>query len=163
MTYNEQKTTTRWKGKKISAVMCITCENTGYPMVGITEWTPFLDGNGEKIRFEETEEGDNEFNAVVSSLCVQYKIDNAQYIKTELFRGKPLDAGFDPEKIPTKVVATLTGSECNTAQKWAKKNGVKFVGEEKRKDYKWDQNDIARFIAREKPGRRWNKNTDTTA
>jgi hypothetical protein len=41
-----------------------------------------------------------------------------------------------------------------TVLKWAQKNGAAYIGEGKRKIYLFTEQDIERFKAREKPGRR---------
>lgn len=48
----------------------------------------------------------------------------------------------------------------NTVLYWAQKNGVKYIGEGKRKIYIFSFTDKERFKNRAKPGRRWRKNED---
>jgi len=59
------------------------------------------------------------------------------------------------KKYSTKQVAELCECEDRTVRKWAAANGVSFVGDGNRKDYKLTQADIERFKQRPRPGRRW--------
>ena len=62
------------------------------------------------------------------------------------------------DKILTADVATKLGVKQSTAQKWAAKNGVEAIlGSNTVVLYLWSEEDIARFLARPKPGRRWHK------
>jgi len=42
-------------------------------------------------------------------------------------------------------------------QRWAAGNGVAYTGEGRRKDFIFTEADYERFLNREKPGRRWEK------
>jgi hypothetical protein len=48
----------------------------------------------------------------------------------------------------TEEAATQAGTARVTAQKWATQNDVFFIGEGKRKTFKWTDADIARFNQR---------------
>jgi len=65
-------------------------------------------------------------------------------------------------KHTVKEVAVLCSCSDRTVRKWAAANNVQFIGEgDRRKDYRFTNADIKRFIARPKPGRRWNNNDDS--
>ena len=59
------------------------------------------------------------------------------------------------KKYSVKEVAAMYNCDLSTLQKWAKANDVKYIGEGRRKDYKFTKADIERFKNRPKPGRRW--------
>jgi hypothetical protein len=52
------------------------------------------------------------------------------------------------EKKPTSYIVAKFGCDAYTAQKWAKNNGVEFLG----RMYFWSEEDIAKFAVRRKPG-----------
>jgi hypothetical protein len=56
-------------------------------------------------------------------------------------------------KKPTSYIVAKFGCDAYTAQKWAKNNGVEFLG----RMYFWSEEDIARFAERPKPGKRAKK------
>ncbi|WP_449190061.1 helix-turn-helix domain-containing protein [Treponema lecithinolyticum] len=55
----------------------------------------------------------------------------------------------------TAEVVEKTKMSAQLVRKWAKNNGVPFVGEGRRKDYQWRCEDIKRFLSRDtKRGKR---------
>jgi hypothetical protein len=77
------------------------------------------------------------------------------YIEGDFLKPNPFFVG--PGVAGTKAVAALCKCEPTTAQHWAAANGVQFMGSGYRKDFVWTKEDLERFKAREKPGRRWPK------
>jgi hypothetical protein len=55
----------------------------------------------------------------------------------------------------TPDIIKLFNCHKSTAEKWAAKNQLETVVIGKRQFYLWGDDDIARFAARPKPGRRW--------
>jgi hypothetical protein len=56
-------------------------------------------------------------------------------------------------------VAALCGCATRTVQNWAAKNDVRSIGGGNRAQYLFFEADIARFRERERPGRRWYRDT----
>jgi hypothetical protein len=55
-------------------------------------------------------------------------------------------------------VSQEEGCTIRTAQKWAKDNGVRAMGEGNRRQYLFFRQDVANFRQRKRPGRRWPEN-----
>ncbi len=56
--------------------------------------------------------------------------------------------------LSTGDVARLCGCEVQTVSRWAAKNDVSYLGENKRKTYVFTEADYERFLKRPKPGKR---------
>ena len=56
--------------------------------------------------------------------------------------------------LTSKDIATRCGCEVQTVSRWAVKNDVDFVGEDRRKIYVFTESDYERFLKRAKPGKR---------
>lgn len=56
--------------------------------------------------------------------------------------------------LTSKDIATRCGCEVQTVSRWAAKNDVDFVGEDRRKIYVFTESDYERFFKRAKPGKR---------
>jgi len=60
----------------------------------------------------------------------------------------------------TEEISQRAGCATVTARKWAKDNGVSYVGSDRAKIYIWTEEDFQRFLLREKPGKRARKSQD---
>lgn len=54
----------------------------------------------------------------------------------------------------TEEISQRAGCATVTARKWAKDNGVSYVGGGRAKIYIWTEEDFQRFLLRAKPGKR---------
>ena len=63
------------------------------------------------------------------------------------------------DKIPTTELVKRLNIKLVTAQKWAQKNGIDAIRSLNGGivTYLWSEDDITRFLARPRPGRRWHK------
>jgi DNA-binding transcriptional MerR regulator len=61
--------------------------------------------------------------------------------------------------LSTVEVAKLCGCTPRTVQNWAAKNSVRAIGGGNRAQYIFFEADITRFRERERPGRRWHRDT----
>ena len=63
------------------------------------------------------------------------------------------------DKIPTTEVVKRLNVKPLTAQNWARKNQIEAIRSLNGGivTYLWSEEDIARFLTRPKPGRRWHK------
>ena len=63
------------------------------------------------------------------------------------------------DKKTTTDVVNMLGCHRNTANNWAQKNGIEAICDPNGKvfTYLWSEEDIARFLARPKPGKRTKK------
>ena len=57
----------------------------------------------------------------------------------------------------TEEIAMRAGCATVTARKWAKDNGVSYVGSDRAKIYIWTEEDFNMFLLRAKPGKRTKK------
>jgi hypothetical protein len=66
---------------------------------------------------------------------------------------------MNSSKIPTSEVIKKLNIKPLAAQNWAKKNEIEAIRSLNGGvvTYLWSEDDIARFLARPKPGRRWYK------
>lgn len=56
--------------------------------------------------------------------------------------------------LTSKDIAARCGCEVQTVSRWAAKNDVDFVGEDRRKIYVFTESDYECFLKRAKPGKR---------